>query len=55
MSPVARHCYYSQAVTKRRMLTTHEYVLVFAKPECDIEKRKQEEDFNIIKNKVTLF
>lgn len=55
MSPVARHCYYSQAVTKRRMLTTHEYVLIFSKPECNIEERKQKEDFNIINNKKVLF
>jgi len=43
MNPSARHCYYAQAITKRRMLTTHEHCLIFHK-NTDIDERKFEED-----------
>lgn len=48
MNPAARNCYYAQAATKRRMLTTHEYCLVFSNKNPDIEIRKQKEDFDNI-------
>lgn len=50
MNPAARQPYYSQAVTKRRQLTTHEYLLIFHK-NTNIEERKFNEDYNIINNK----
>lgn len=50
MNPAARQPYYSQAVTKRRQLTTHEYLLIFHK-NTDIEERKFNEDYNTINSK----
>jgi DNA modification methylase len=49
MNPAARQPYYSQAVTKRRQLTTHEYLLIFHK-NTDISERKFNEDYNNINN-----
>lgn len=43
MNPTARRCFYAQAITKRRMLTTHEYCLVFHK-NTSIAQRKFVED-----------
>lgn len=49
MNPAARQPYYSQAITKRRMLTTHEYLLIFHK-NTDIDERKMEEDMRNYKD-----
>lgn len=56
MNPMSRRCFYAQAITKRRMLTTHEYCLVFHK-DTIIADRKYKEDSvkRKGKNKVGLF
>lgn len=47
MNPAARQCYYSQAITNRRTLMTHEYLLIFCK-NSDIKDRKFNEDIKYI-------